>query len=333
MKLTIDQTLQYTVQQLLNSAVSSSGARGGQVAILTKDGQVLALASTGTYNSADANTLNPNVAADPPVQTVFEPGSVGKIITIAAAVDQNKITPSTVIDVPTTLQDGGVTIHDAWWHPEQQFTATGVLAESSNVGTLKIAQMIGPDVWFKYAQAFGIGQKTGIELPGESGGYIPPLDQWSDSTFANLPFGQGEDMTVLQLASMYQAVANNGVRVAPRIVNSVTSQNGSTTVTQPPAGVRVVSPATAQTLRTMLESVTLPGATGTKAAVPGYRIAGQDRNRAAARPRDRQVQQHDQLGHLRRDRAGRQSAVHRQHHDRQSGQRGRRRRCRRPAVS
>ena len=273
-KLTIDQTLQYTVQQLLNTAVSSSGARGGQVAILTKTGQVLALASTGTFNSADPNTLNPNAPSDPPIQSVFEPGSVGKIITIAAAVDQHLITPSTVVDVPTTLQDGGVTIHDAWWHPEEQFTATGVLAESSNVGTLKIAQKVGPDNWFSYAKAFGVGQATGIELPGESAGYIPPLADWSDSTFANLPFGQGESMTVLQLASMYQAVANNGVRVPPRIVESVTNQDGSTAATPQPAGIRVVSPSTAQTLRTMLESVTLPGGTGTKAAIPGYRVAG-----------------------------------------------------------
>jgi cell division protein FtsI (penicillin-binding protein 3) len=273
-RLTLDQTLQYTVQQELDSAVASSGARGGQVAILTKTGQVLALASTGTFNSANPNSLNPNVATDPPIQTVFEPGSVGKIITFAAAVDNNQVKPSDVIDVPTTLQDGGVTIHDAWWHPEEPFTATGVLAESSNVGTLKIAQKVGPQEWFKYAQAFGIGQATGIELPGESAGYIPPIDQWSESTFANLPFGQGEDMTVLQLASMYQAIANGGVRVPPRIVESVTDQNGATTVTTQPTGVRVVSPATAKTLTTMLESVVLPGATGTKAAIPGYVVAG-----------------------------------------------------------
>lgn len=273
-ELTIDQSLQYMVQQELNSAVASSNARGGQVAILSKTGEVLALASTGTYNSADPNSLNPNAPSDPPIQSVFEPGSVGKIITIAAAIDQHQVTPSTVIDVPTTLQDGGVTIHDAWWHPAQKFTVTGVLAESSNVGTLKIAQQVGQDQWFKYAQAFGVGQATGIELPGESAGYLPPLKDWSESTFANLPFGQGESMTILQLASMYQAVANDGVRIPPRIVASVTDQSGSTTATKQPAGVKVVSSTTAETLRTMLESVILPGGTGTKAAVAGYRVAG-----------------------------------------------------------
>ncbi len=272
--LTIDQSLQYTVQQDLNTAVAGSNARGGQVAILTKTGQVLALASTGTYNSADPNSLSSSAPDDPPIESVFEPGSVGKIITLAAAVDKHLITPSTVIDVPTTLQDGGVTIHDDWWHPDQKFTATGVLAESSNVGTLKIAQQVGETDWFKYAQAFGVGQATGIELPGESAGYIPPLKDWSDSTFANLPFGQGESMTILQLASMYQAVANDGVRIPPRIVQSVTNQDGSTSVTKQPAGVTVVTPATAATLRTMLESVILPGGTGTRAAIAGYAVAG-----------------------------------------------------------
>jgi cell division protein FtsI (penicillin-binding protein 3) len=273
-KLTVDQALQFTIQQYLTDAVKASGARGGQVAVLTKTGQVLALASTSTFNSADANSLSADAPSNPPIQTVFEPGSVGKVITLAAAIDKGLITPSTVINVPTTLQTGGVTIHDAWWHPAEDFTATGVLAESSNVGTLKIAEKIGPQVWDQYAKAFGVGQATGIELPGESAGYIPPIDQWSDSTFANLPFGQGESMTVLQLASMYQTIANGGVRIAPRIVDSVTAQNGTTTMTQQPAGVRVVSEQTAETVRTMLESVIMPGGTGTLAAVPGYRVAG-----------------------------------------------------------
>jgi cell division protein FtsI (penicillin-binding protein 3) len=273
-KLTLDQSLQYTVQQDLAAAVASSGARDAEAAILTTDGQVLALASTSTYNSADPNSINPNVPSDPPVMAVFEPGSVGKVITFAAGLKKKLITPSTVINVPTTLQDGGVTIHDAWWHPAEPFTATGVLAESSNVGTLEIAQKIGPQAWYQMAQAFGVGEPTGIELPGATSGYLPPLSQWSASTFANLPFGQGESMSVLQLADMYQAVANNGVRIPPRIVESVTNQGGATTVTPQPAGIRVLDQQTDLTLRTMLESVILPGGTGTKAAIAGYRVAG-----------------------------------------------------------
>jgi cell division protein FtsI (penicillin-binding protein 3) len=137
-----------------------------------------------------------------------------------------------------------------------------------------IADRLGPETWYKYEKKFGVGTKTGIELPGESGGYLPPISTWSDSTFANLPFGQGESMTVLQLASIYQTIANNGLRIPPRIIQSVTNADGTVKTTKQPRGIRVVSPSVARTVRTMLESVVMPGGTGTKAAIPGYRVAG-----------------------------------------------------------
>jgi cell division protein FtsI (penicillin-binding protein 3) len=274
-RLTIDQSLQFVAQQYLDAAVKQSGARDAEMTILdAHTGQVLALASSATFDATNPNTINPDVPIDPPVMSAFEPGSVQKAITFAAAVQENKIRPNTVISVPYSLTMGGVQVSDAWWHPTEQFTATGILAESSNVGTLKIAQKLGPSVWDSYEQKFGVGIKTGIELPAESSGYLPPISQWSDSTFANLPFGQGESMTVLQLASIYQTIANNGVRVPPRIVKSITNSDGTTTTPSQPAGITVVSPQTAQTVRTMLESVIQPGGTGVKAAIPGYRVAG-----------------------------------------------------------
>ncbi|HEU5007768.1 MAG TPA: penicillin-binding protein 2 [Jatrophihabitantaceae bacterium] len=273
--LTIDQSLQFIAQQYLDKVVPESGAEDGEMAILdAHTAQVLALASSGTFDANDPNTINPNVPIDPPVMSAFEPGSVQKAITFAAAIQEHKITPQTVISVPNSINMGGVNVSDAWWHPTEQFTATGILAESSNVGTLKIAQLLGPTVWDHYEQLFGVGQKTGIELPGESAGYLPPMKDWSASTFANLPFGQGESMTILQLASIYQTFANDGVRVPPRIIKSITAADGTVTAPKTPAGVRVVSRHTADTVRTMLESVTLPGGTGTKAAIPGYRVAG-----------------------------------------------------------
>ncbi|HZE50456.1 MAG TPA: penicillin-binding protein 2 [Jatrophihabitantaceae bacterium] len=274
-RLTIDQDLQYTVQKYLDSAVRASGARGAQVAVLdARTGQVLSLASNGTFNSADPSTLGPDETANPAIQTVFEPGSANKVVTFSAAVEKGLIKPSTKFTVPNTIQFNDVTVHDAWWHPTETFTATGVLAESSNVGTLQIAQKVGEQSWYDYEKKFGIGTASGIELPGESQGILPAPDTWSGSSFANLPIGQGEAMTVLQLASMYQTIANNGVRVPPRITASVTDPDGATRVTRQPTGVRVVSPKTAKTVRTMLESVTLPGGTGVKAAIDGYRIAG-----------------------------------------------------------
>ncbi len=274
-RLTLDQDLQYTVQRYLDNAVKASGSRGAQVAVLdAHTGQVLSLASNGTFNSADPSTLAANQPSNPAVQTVFEPGSANKVVTFSAAVEKGLINPSSTFSVPSTIQVNDVTVHDAWWHPTETFTATGILAESSNVGTLQIAHRVGPQTWYDYEKKFGIGTPTGIELPGESGGILPAPSTWSGSSFANLPIGQGEAMTVLQLASMYQTIANDGVRLPPRIVASVTDPDGATRVPWQPAGVRVVSPATARTVRTMLESVTLPGGTGVKAAVDGYRIAG-----------------------------------------------------------
>jgi len=274
-RLTIDQDLQYVTQHYLDQSVRESGARGGQVAIVDRrTGQVLALASNGSFNPQDPSTIKAGVSLNPNVQQVFEPGSANKIVTMTAAVEKGVITPRTVISVPDSIDTGGITVHDAWWHPVQKFTATGVLAESSNVGTLEIAQRVGKQTFDDYLQRFGLGQKTGVELPGESAGLLPAIDTWSDATFANLPIGQGVAMTSLQLASMYQTVANDGVRIPPRVVRSVTRSDGTATPAAQPAGVRVMSSATAKTVRTMLESVTLKGGTGTKAAIAGYRVAG-----------------------------------------------------------
>jgi cell division protein FtsI (penicillin-binding protein 3) len=276
-RLSIDQPLQFTAQQYLDEAVRDSGARSAEMVVLdVHTGQVLAMASSGTFDAAhpSASALTGDTPLNPPVMSTFEPGSVQKSITFAAALQQGVIKPGSVIKVPPRITMGGVTINDAWYHPTEKFTATGILAESSNVGTLEIAKRLGPRLWDEYERRFGVGTKTGIELPAEASGYLPPRSTWSASSFANLPFGQGESMTVLQLASIYQTIANNGVRIDPRIVQSATSADGSTTDTQQPKGVRVINPKTAETLRTMLESVTLPGGTGTKAAIPGYRVAG-----------------------------------------------------------
>jgi cell division protein FtsI (penicillin-binding protein 3) len=274
-RLTIDQSLQYMSQRYLDQAVEESKAKNAELVVLdAHSGQVLAMASSHTFDAANPNTIDPNTPINPPVMSAFEPGSVQKAITFAAALQQHLLQPQTVISVPDQISMGGVQVSDAWYHPTERFTATGVLAESSNVGTLKVAQKLGPDTWMRYERLFGVGTRTGIELPAESAGVLPPRNTWSASTFANLPFGQGESMTVLQLASIYQTIANNGVRIPPRIVSSVTRPDGTTATTRRPRGIDVISPGTATTLRTMLESVTLPGGTGTKAAIPGYRVAG-----------------------------------------------------------
>ena len=274
-QLTLDQNLQYVAQQYLDSSVAQSGARGAQMVILdAHTAQVLAMASSGTFDAANPDSIDPYKPINPAIMSAYEPGSVQKAMTFSAALQERTITPRSVFAVPGSIDMGGVTVSDAWWHPTQKYYATGILAQSSNVGTLEIAQRLGQQKWFEYEQRFGIGTKTGVELPGESSGYLPPMSTWSASSFANLPFGQGESLTTLQLASVYQAIANSGVRIPPRIVQSVTAGDGTVKKTQQPDGIRVITPQTATTVRTMLESVTQPGGTGVKAAVPGYRIAG-----------------------------------------------------------
>ena len=303
-RLTIDQSLQYTAQQYLDTAVRESGARGAEMVVLdAHTAQVLAMASSGTFDAANPNTINPNVPMNPPVMSAFEPGSVQKSITFAAALQQKLIKPNTVISVPTTINMGGVTRQRRLVPPDRAVhrdrrARRVVQRRHAEDRAASSARPCGTGTSRSSASA----QKTGIELPGESSGYLPPMSQWSGSTFANLPFGQGESMTVLQLASIYQTIANNGVRVPPRIVQSVTvrRRRGRRRPASRPAS-RVITPQTAQTLRTMLESVTLPGGTGTKAADPRLPRRRQDRHRAAARPEPRRrVLQLDELGHLRR---------------------------------
>ena len=230
-RLTIDQNLQYTVQRYLDAAVPESQARGGAGRGARRAHRPGAGAGlVGHVRPADPDHDQPTSRRSTRRSCRrSSPARCRRSITFAAALQKGLIKPKTVLQrAGHASRWAAITVNDAWSHPTERFTATGVLAESSNVGTLKIAQQLGPAAWYDYEQRFGVGSQTGIELPGESGGFLPPMSSWSDSTFANLPFGQGESMTVLQLASIYQTIANDGVRVPPRIVQSVTRPDGST---------------------------------------------------------------------------------------------------------
>jgi cell division protein FtsI (penicillin-binding protein 3) len=280
LQLTLDSDLQYTVQRALIDYVGRTGARPTSSAVVldAKTSEVLALANGSTFDPRDLAGASPQQLANPAVQVPFEPGSVNKVVTMSAALEFGVARPEDVLTVPGSIRVADRTIRDAWDHGTDHFTLTGVLAKSSNVGTLMTAQKVGEDRWLEMLGRFGIGTRTGVGLPGESPGYVPPRDSWSGSTFGNLPIGQGLSMTVLQMAGMYQAVANNGVRIPPRIIASITGPDGVRVVPPPAAGVPVMSPQTAATLRTMLTAVTQSArgqrGTGPQAAVPGYQVAG-----------------------------------------------------------
>jgi cell division protein FtsI (penicillin-binding protein 3) len=270
-KLTLDQDLQYTLQQQLIAQVNNSQAKGGCAIVKgISDGQIYAMDCYQPGKSvADTEKL---------AITTFEPGSVNKVVTFAAAIDRGLITPTTQLSVDGQIAMGGREIHDAWVHGPVEMTATGILGKSSNVGTLLIAQKVGPTAFAQELAKYGLGKKTGIELPGESAGSYPAQSQWSATSFANLPIGQGVSMTLLQLVDMYQAIGNKGVMVAPTIIAG-TTKNGVYTPSKIRSTTQVMKASTASTLLDMLRGPIQGGnwytkGTGTAAGVTGYQVAG-----------------------------------------------------------
>lgn len=281
-QLTLNDDIQFYVQQQVQQAKNVTGAHSVSAVVLdAKTGEVLAMAGDNTFDpSQDIGRQGEKQLGNPAVSSPFEPGSVNKIVTAASAIEYGLSNPDEVLQVPGSIDMGGVTVRDAWQHGVTPYTTTGVFGKSSNVGTLMLAQRIGPERWFDMAEKFGLGQRTGVGLPGESAGLVPSISQWSGSTFSNLPIGQGLSMTLLQMAGMYQAIANDGVRVPPRIVKATIAPDGKRTEEPRPNGIQVVSAQTAQTVRNMLRAVVqrdpmgYQQGTGWQAAVDGYQIAG-----------------------------------------------------------
>ncbi|WP_395311144.1 penicillin-binding protein 2 [Mycobacterium sp. AMU20-3851] len=281
-QLTLDDDIQFYVQQQVQQVKDVSGAGNVSAVVLdAKSGEVLAMANDNTFDpSQDVGRQGHRQMGNPAVSSPFEPGSVNKIVTAATAIELGLTNPDEVLSVPGSIDMGGVTVRDAWQHGVDSYTTTGVFGKSSNVGTLMLAQRIGPERFYDMLGKFGLGQRTGIGLPGESAGLVPPIDQWSGSSFANLPIGQGLSMTLLQMTGMYQAIANDGVRVPPRIIKSTIAADGTRTTEERPEEIRVVSPETAAAVRNLLRATVqrdprgVQQGTGWQAAVEGYQVAG-----------------------------------------------------------
>lgn len=280
--LTIDDDIQFHVQQQVQQAKDASGAKNVSAVVLNaKTGEVLAMSNDNTFDpSQDIGRQEHKQNGNLSVSSPFEPGSVNKIVTAASAIEYGLTNPDEVLQVPGSIDMGGVTVGDAWKHGVMPYTTTGVFGKSSNVGTLMLAQRVGPERFADMLRRFGLGQRSGVGLPGESAGLVPPIDQWSGSSFANLPIGQGLSMTLLQMTGMYQTIANDGVRIPPRIIKGTVAADGSRTDEPRPEGIKVVSPETARTVRNMFRAVVQRDPMGTQqgtgpaAAVEGYQIAG-----------------------------------------------------------
>lgn len=282
--LTLDLDLQTYVQQQLEQTKAETLSESASAVVLdVATGEVLAMANTDTIDPTgdlEKQLEEGKEFGNPSISHPFEPGSVAKIITAAAALEEGLTTPDEVLQVPGSIHMAGVDVKDAWDHGVVPYTTTGIFGKSSNVGTLMLAERLGEEKFAEYLAKFGVGQSTGIELPNESAGLLPSLEQWSGGTFANLPIGQGMSMTTLQMASIYQALANDGERIEPRIINEVTTPEGESLEQAEPERTQVVSPEVAKATVDMFRSVVqsdpagIQSGTGQEAAVEGYQISG-----------------------------------------------------------
>ena len=274
-RLTIDRDVQWVAANAIQEAVSKARAVSGTVIVMDpKTGQILAHATAPTFDPNNTKSVSPSLMRNPSVQDVYEPGSTGKIMTLAAALEEKKITPETVLTVPYSIKRGGDTFHDHERHPVQKLTTSGILAVSSNTGTIKIGEMLSNDTLHDYLSKFGIGISTGSGLPGESKGLFRPVSDWSGTTAPTVAFGQGYSLTAMQATSIFATIANDGVRVSPTVIAGTSDPSGKFTAASARTTQRVVSAQTAQQLRIMMESVVSGQGTAPSAAIPGYRVAG-----------------------------------------------------------
>jgi len=274
-RLTIDRDVQWVAQNAINEAVASSRAKSGTVVVMDpKTGHILAQASAPTFDPNNSATITLEKLRNPAVQEVYEPGSTGKVITVAAALEEKKVSPETIFTIPYSMKIYDRTFHDHEKHPPQRLTTAGLLAVSSNTGSIKIGNLLGQDTLYKYLRKFGIGESTDSKLPGESAGILHPVKDWSGVSLPTIAFGQGYSVTAMQATSVFATIANNGVRVKPTILAGVVDQSGKYTPAEAVAGERVLSAENAVKMRTMMESVVSKDGTAPTAAIPGYRVAG-----------------------------------------------------------
>ena len=274
-RLTVDRDIQWVASKAIAEVVKSSRALSGTVIVMDpKTGHILAHATAPTFDPNDTTKVSLVAMRNPSVLDVYEPGSTGKVMTIAAAIEEKKITPQTVLTIPDKLKRSVKVFRDHEPHPTQRLTTAGILAVSSNTGSIKIGEMISNDKLYDYLTKFGIGSKTGSGLPGESRGILPKVADWSGTTAPTVAFGQGYSVTAMQATSVFATIANDGVRVSPTVIAGTSDSSGNYTPSATRESVRVISPETASQMRLMMESVVSASGTAPSAAIPGYRVAG-----------------------------------------------------------
>jgi cell division protein FtsI (penicillin-binding protein 3) len=274
-RLTLDTTLQYVAERELERAVRHSRAAAGSVIILDPQTfAILALAQVPTFDPNTPGDFPPAARRNRVISDYYEPGSTLKALLVAAALDAKQVNETDPIFCEHgAYRVGGHTIHDV--HPYGELSVDGVLTKSSNIGAAKIGERLGKERYYDYLWAFGLGQKTSVDLPGEISGALPSLRAWSRIKLVTASFGQGVAVTPLQLACAYAALANEGMLMRPYVVSEIVSSTGEVVHANGPTPIRqVIQPETAQRIRTLLEHVVAPGGTGRRAHIQGFRVAG-----------------------------------------------------------
>ncbi|MFI0721127.1 peptidoglycan D,D-transpeptidase FtsI family protein [Streptomyces sp. NPDC021224] len=281
-RLTLDRDIQWAAQSAISAQVAASHADRGYVIVMdNRTGEVLAMADAPGFDPGDLTHADPEALGNAAMQDAYEPGSVSKLMSMAAIIDTGTATPETRVVVPGTLPRADRVFHDDVDHGTWYLTLNGVLAKSSNIGTIEATGQLGKtqaqanQVLYSYLKKFGIGDPSGIGFPGETPGILAKPKDWNASQQYTIPFGQGLSLNALQATSVYATIANGGVRVQPSLIRGITGPDGRFVPSPAPEKTRVVSAKTATTLSQMLESVVgSEEGTGTKAKIDGYRVAG-----------------------------------------------------------
>lgn len=273
-RLHLDQDIQWQAHQALAEQVDELGASGGNAVVMRPSGEIVAMANYPTYNADEFDDSTAEERSNGALADAFEPGSTNKVITAAAALENGITTPDTVYTVPYSIERHGETFSDAEYHETQRLTLNGIMATSSNVGTIQVAEQVGAEGLYDYLGKFGFGQPSGLDLPGENEGILTDPDDWWGTQLATVSFGQGLSVNAVQAASVYATIANGGVRAEPSVVSGTIDEHDEFHAEGQPDRERVISSQTAEELTLMLEAVTGEDGTAQSVDVAGYRVAG-----------------------------------------------------------
>ncbi|MBM3669318.1 MAG: penicillin-binding protein 2 [Actinobacteria bacterium] len=274
-RLTIDRDIQFVAQEAIAERVRSAQAASGTVVVMeVKTGRILAMATAPTFDANDPGSAKAADRGNRVLTDVFEPGSTAKVITLSGVVNEAAADPYTVIKVPPRLRRGGEAFQDHTPHGTLRLTLSGIMAQSSNIGTILAAERIGKYKLYDYMKRFGVGDDTGTNFPAEGDGYIPPVENWSATSLPTIAFGQGLSVNAVQAANVFATVANGGIRQDPRLIDAFISPTGEVITPESGERTRVISREASRQVLTMLETVVGDGGTAPLAKIPGYRVGG-----------------------------------------------------------